>query len=119
MDADLERARAQLREWIARHTPVAPVPPFEPSPCPVGTAADLPMLPGPQPHNGGITPGYRPARPADDPATVADLKALAAGVRAVLGELEARIDAAEDAVVDLETNRVCGEPRREATTGRG
>jgi hypothetical protein len=36
-----------------------------------------------------------------------------------LGELEARIDAAEDAVVDLETNRVSGGPRREATAGRG
>lgn len=39
-----------------------------------GTVADLPMAPGPQPHNGGITPGYEPPRHAGDAATLADVE---------------------------------------------
>lgn len=69
MDAD---ARAMLRAYLGTFPAPEPVPV---TPSRPGTAADLPMPPGPQPWNGGITPGYEPPRPPGEPATLADVEA--------------------------------------------
>lgn len=74
MDAD---TRAMLRAYLDTFPVPPPVPVVQSRP---GTAADLPMMPGPQPFNGGITPGYEPPRQPGEPATLADI--AAAGLEA-------------------------------------
>ena len=52
--------KSLLGAWLAANVKPKPPPVFTPGKCPVGTVKNLPMLPGPQGCNGGITPGYEP-----------------------------------------------------------
>lgn len=93
-----DATRARWLAWIDTLAPPDPGPggPLAPPAGPPGTAADLPMPPGPQPWNGGLTPGWEGPRAESDPATVGDV-------------LEARADAG-DALDGL--GRLAGEVRR-------
>lgn len=95
--SDRDTARALLRAWLDRTRPPEPEPPFAVDP-PGEPEPWWPSAPGPQPWSGGVTPGFVAPRPDADPATVADLRALAEGVRRALAAAGARLDAAEAAV---------------------
>lgn len=55
---ELAKMKRMLKAYLATFPKPAVFIP-EPSACPLGTVKDLAGAPGPQAHNGGITPGYR------------------------------------------------------------
>lgn len=54
--------RSMLAAWLKANAKPKPPPVFGPGRCPVGSVKDLPLRPGPQGHNGGITPGFKPKK---------------------------------------------------------
>lgn len=83
---------ALLRQYLGSLPQPTPAPAFQyhAKPCQVGTVADLPMRPGPQAFNGGITPGYRPRRRGNnDFARMGHLRALARRLREQDEDLDA------------------------------
>lgn len=52
--------KALLGAWLVANVRPKPPPVFTPGVCRKGTVKNLPMRPGPQGHNGGITPGFKP-----------------------------------------------------------
>lgn len=88
---DRAECRRKLAAYLAADDWPEPAPPPPAGePCPVGTAADLDMRPAPDPHNGGITPGYRPdPEPgAVDPAEIGGLRAATARLTVDVGRLK-------------------------------